>query len=537
MYKLMLVDDESEIREGLREVVDFESLGFEVVGEAANGLIGLQLAESLAPDLIITDIRMPLMNGLSMCRQVRASLPTTQFIVLSGYDEFEYARQAIEVKVLGYLLKPISAKEFVQMLKEAKLSLDEAARERADVQGLKQRFKSSLPLLRESLMSALLNGGISPEDALRHAQRYEDNLKAPAYAVLMAHIGDETGEEKISDPELLPFAVSNIMDEVLTNYGECFVFRYNGAMAALLLLQDDTQEHFSDVMNHIEEARKTTQYYLQCQLHIGVSTSCKKLSTLPAAARQAMSAMEHSLLSGTEHSLCIKDVERGSSTDLIMDEFQLRKLSNFIKVGDTQKATEVLHNIISKCRRGQPAPKTYQTYLMELFMGFLRILPDMSLDRKLFDEEFDSISRAILGAVIPVDDALEIFIKLMEKLIISVDESRQTSGRLIASDAQIYLGKHYTRENLSLEDLCQHLHVSPSYFSSTFKKETKKTFHQYLTELRMNKALNLLSSGDMPTARVAHEVGLPEPSYFSYCFKKHFGFPPSQARKKSGDSA
>lgn len=537
MYKLMLVDDESEIREGLREVVDFESLGFCVVGEASNGVMGLQLAENLSPDLIITDIRMPLMNGLSMCRQVKEILPTTQFIILSGYDEFEYARQAIEVKVLGYLLKPISAKEFVQMLTEAKKSLDEAARQRADLVGLKQRFKSSLPLLREGLMTALLSGGISPQDALRHAGRYEENITAPAYAVLMAHIGAETGDEKINDPELLPFAVSNIMEEVLSNYHECFIFRYNGMTAGLFLLKDDSPGLFSELMGHIEEARKTARYYLQCELHIGVSTTCKKLATLPAAARQAVSALEHSLLSGAEHSLCIKDVERGSSTDLIMDDYQLRKLSNLIKVGEAAKASELLQHIINKCRKGQPAPKTYQTYLMELLMGFLRILPDMSLDRKLFDEEFDRISRAILGACIPVDDALDVFRRLLDKLILSIDEGRQTSGRLIASDAQQYLAEHYSRENLSLEDLCLYLHVSPSYFSSIFKKETKKTFHQYLTELRMDKALNLLSSSDIPTARVANEVGLPEPSYFSYCFKKHFGFSPSQARKRNGDAS
>ena len=103
--------------------------------------------------------------------------------------------------------------------------------------------------------------------------------------------------------------------------------------------------------------------------------------------------------------------------------------------------------------------------------------------------------------------------------------------RLIADAAENYLKENYTRENLSLEDLCLHLHVSPSYFSAVFKKETKKTFHQYLTELRMDRALTLLSSGEMRTAQVAREVGLPDPSYFSYCFKKHFGFPPGQARK------
>ncbi len=533
MYRLMLVDDESEIREGLREVVDFESLGFEVVGEAANGISGLQMAEALSPDLIITDIRMPLMNGMTMCRQIRDSLPTAQFIVLSGYDEFEYARQAIEVKALGYLLKPISSAEFVQMLREAKKSLDKAAQERADISRLRQRFQTSLPFLRESLLASLVSGGISPQDALRHAERYNETLTAPAYALLMARVGEETGEEKVSDPELLPFAVSNIMDEVLNNYTKTHIFRYNSMTAGLLLLENDSREYFSQTMDHIEEARKIARYYLQCELHVGVSTACRDLATLPAAARQAMNALEYSLLSGTEHALCIQDVERGSSTDLVMDDYQLRRLSNLIKAGESDAARELLLEIISRCRLTKPAIKAYQTYLMELLMGFLRIVPDMSLEREHFDEDFDRISGAVLATAPPVDEAAELFLSLMEKLISSISESRRSSGRLIADAAQSYLDQNYMRENLSLEDLCLHLHVSPSYFSSVFKKETKKTFHQHLTELRMDRALTLLSAGELRTAQVAREVGLPDPSYFSYCFKKHFGFTPGQARKNA----
>ena len=120
MYQLILADDEAEIRQGLKEVVPFEELGFTVVGEAANGVEALQLCEQLEPVLLITDIRMPLLDGLTLCRRVREALPAAQFIILSGYDDFEYARQAIEVKTMGYLLKPISSAEFSSVLSDAK---------------------------------------------------------------------------------------------------------------------------------------------------------------------------------------------------------------------------------------------------------------------------------------------------------------------------------------------------------------------------------------------------------------------------------
>lgn len=159
MYGLMLVDDEKEMREGLMEVMPFHELGFTVVGQASNGLEAVQLCEHLSPDLIVTDIRMPLMDGLSMCREIQKLWPTTHFIVLSGYDDFEYARQALAFKSMDYLLKPISSAEFAQVLRTAKQRLDEEYAQKRDMEQLRESYRQSLPLLKEMLLSALLQGG------------------------------------------------------------------------------------------------------------------------------------------------------------------------------------------------------------------------------------------------------------------------------------------------------------------------------------------------------------------------------------------
>ena len=532
MYKLLLVDDESEIREGLQEVIPFEALGFEVAGEAANGVEALALCESLQPDLIITDIRMPLMDGLTLCRRVRQTAPTAQFIILSGYDDFEYARQAIENKAMGYLLKPISAQEFTEMLKGAKRSLDDAARQRSDVKRLRRHFHQSLPLLKESLMTSLLSGAMDHQEALDHASRYGLDIVSPYYAVCMMHIGRELGQDRIDDPELLPFAVMNIASEVLGNYHTCHLFHYGGRIAALMLLDEGAQEGFSQLQNHIEEARKTATHYLKCELFVGISTPCRDIATLPAAARQAVSALDQSVLSLADHALCVTDLERGSNTDLTMDEYQLRQLSNYIKLGEKERAQGHLRLLMDRCRQGKPAARAYQTYLMELFMAFVRMVPEMSLDAKDYDEDFDGLTKAIFRRALPVDEAETFFLKLLSRQADATRDSRRASGLQLSNAAMAFLRENYEKDDLSLEALCQHLHVSPSYFSSVFKKETRKTFHQVLTELRMDRAMQLLSQSDLPTARVAQAVGLPDPSYFSYCFKKHFGFSPSRARKR-----
>ena len=176
MHKLMLVDDEREILNGLLEVIPFEQLGFTVVGTAENGLEGVHLCETLNPDLIITDIRMPLMDGLSMCREIRKKSPTVHFIILTGFDDFEFARQAMAFKSMDYLLKPISSTELIAVLKETRQKLDEEFAIQRDINRLRANFFESLPLLREMLLTSLLTGGAG------RGRRRARGSSLPAYA-------------------------------------------------------------------------------------------------------------------------------------------------------------------------------------------------------------------------------------------------------------------------------------------------------------------------------------------------------------------
>jgi len=534
MYKLILVDDESEICQGLKEIVPFESLGFTVVGEAGNGMEALALCENLEPDLIITDIRMPIMDGLTLCRRVRAMLPTTQFIILSGYDDFEYARQAIQVKTMGYLLKPISSAEFIDMLKSAKLSLDEEFAKRRNVNRLREHFRESLPLLRETLLSSLLSGGMDAQTATANAEKYGISLSAPAYVVALMKMGENEPPDGIQDDQLRVFALRNILCEVLEGRAQGYsflVFLYNGMLALLLLMPGREEALVADVMLHLEEARKTIRHYLACPLFIGVSDTCDRPASLPGAGQQALTALDQCILSGKEQVLRITDIQQMGAQVWRMDEIELRQLINGIKAGEAGQAEASLSVLLDTCRGMRGTPKAYQTYLLELVMGFVRVASDLSLEREDVDQELNRVMQHFFHASPSLQEAQEELLRLMRLLMSAIQSQRSSTSLRLAAAAEQYLRDNFSQESLSLEELCLHLHISPSYFSMIFKKETKKTFHQYITELRMDKALTLLSSTELKTAQIAQMVGIPDPSYFSYCFKKHFGFSPSQARK------
>ena len=529
MYRLLLVDDESDIREGLQEVVDFASYGFEVVGESTNGLEAVQACERLEPDLVVTDIRMPLMDGLTMCRRVQKMLPTIRFIILSGYDDFEYARQAVSLNCLGYLLKPISSVEFREMLEKARARLDEEFSQRRDLSRLREHFRTSLPYLREMLLSSLLSGAIGVEEALQTAQRYELPLAAQQYVLAMIRPQEKpNSQETIHEPELLYFAMMNIAQEILQSYTVAHVFHYHGELAALILLESKEENAFPACVDWLEEVRQAVSHYLEIRAMVGVSALVMRLDHLHSCAVQALSALDQCAILDDGALLCATDLEPGSQQRLVLGDLCQRRLGKALKLGDMGDVRCILEGLLSECREAKPTPAVYRAYLLEICMMLLRTARDVSVEIDL-SGYLDQLMNCP-----PPEQAFKLLMEMSQRFSAQVTEDRASSSRSLARQAVEYMAANYQDPELTMEKLCGQLHISPSYFSVLFKRETKKTFVQYLTELRMDKAMSLLTGTEMKTVQIAQEVGIPDPSYFSYSFKKSFGISPSQARKREG---
>jgi two-component system response regulator YesN len=529
MYKLMLVDDESEIREGLREIIRFEELGFTVVGEAQNGIEALQLAENLSPDVILTDIRMPMMDGLTMCREIKKRLPTARFIILSGYDDFEYAQQAIELSSMRYLLKPISSVEFTKILQNVRATLDEEFRQRRDLSALRQNFEASLPLLREMLLSSLVSGGMSVESAVQSAHRYEIELDAPRYALALMRVAGG-GRGAIEDPELLRMAVGNIARDVLSREHRAHLFHYNDALAILFLLPDDSDEAFAGALAALERAQRDVEHYLSAKALVGVGARCEKLSQLGLCARQALAALEQSSILSSDQVLCATELEDRGGGEAVADPQTLRALTNAVKTCDKKETGRIVERLVDDLAAARPTPRVYRAYMMDVCVTIMHMARDLAAGE---DEpgDFEKTLEALMRC--PPPNRAKAFLNSYCAAIVSeIGESRVTSSQRLVNQAVEILMSDFSRADMTIEVVCQRLHISTSYFSVLFKRETKKTFHQYLTDLRMDRAMTLLAVEMARTAEAAEAVGIPDPSYFSYAFKKHFGVSPSQARKR-----
>lgn len=336
VYKLLLADDESDIRKGLMEVVDFEKYGFTVVGQAENGLEALRICEEQEPDLIVSDIRMPLMDGLTMLSEAQKALPTVRSIILSGYDEFEFARQAVSLHCLGYLLKPISSAEFVEALADAKSKLDEDFARRRDMLRLQRHFEQGLPVFRATLLAALLDGGLPASRALEMAEGYGLPLsEGELYAVVLLRLSPSGGAFAGGEPELLRVAAMDIVREQLPEESG-FAFFYQSYIAVLLRLSGEEESRAYDPL---DGACRHIEHYLGGTARVGVGKPCRGVAGLSECARQAKSALSQRAFY-ENRLLLFSDLAPGCAGELSADAALLRELDTALKKGSAGEARQ-----------------------------------------------------------------------------------------------------------------------------------------------------------------------------------------------------
>ena len=268
-YRVLLVDDEEDIRVGISRKMDWAGLGFSLVGEAENGQDALEMAEQLRPDVVLTDIKMPFMDGLELCRILTQRLPAAKFVVFSGFDDFEYAKQAIRMNVSEYILKPINAPELSEVLRKLRGQLDTERAQRQDLEILRSRYEESLPVLRELFYAHLLEGRIPAGQVYDRAARLDLDLSGSSWAAALTHFDVPQAQR-----ELLSLSVQQLLDENL-GAGTCCakVFLYNDAIAILASFPQ-AEAPIYDLIEELDRACKLAKSYLDLTLTVGVGAPC-----------------------------------------------------------------------------------------------------------------------------------------------------------------------------------------------------------------------------------------------------------------------
>lgn len=419
-YKVFLVEDEIATREGIRDAVDWRAAGYQFCGSAPDGEIAFPLIREMQPETVITDIKMPFMDGLQLCRILRETLPATKIIILSGHDEFKYAQEAIQIGVTDYLLKPIVPQDLITALRKVARQIGEEHRASAQMEAMQAEMTSHKPLLRERCLLDLVTGNICSTDFIEQARSLEIDLLAPWYQVMIVRtlIHADTPETPLN---AVCQQVDAVVAEAVGESGPAVWFR-QGLKESILILKGEAPGMLARRAQNLSELiRWRVMERAGCRAEIGIGEATERLGTIAVSFTHA-----HAQISAGEQSTMFDARAQGED-----------------------------------------------------------------------------------------------------------QQTEQSHAALVVTKARTYIDSHYSNPDISLGQVAAQVLLSPTYFSVVFGREVGETFIEYLTGVRIRKAIELLRSTSLTSSEIAYRVGYQNPRYFYSVFHKVVGQPPNEFRRSA----
>lgn len=525
-YKVILVDDEAEVIDMIEKKIHWNDLGFEVAGSATNGVKALELVEKLQPDVVLTDIKMPYMDGLELSRRLNREYPNIYIMLCTGFDEFEYAKEAVHLEIKEYMLKPVNATELSESLTNLKHTLDREREEKLNVKKLNDYFQEVLPKLQSNFFISLIEGRVEKHDYERFLQAYQVDMKGPLFGCVIFHTSENHVPEGMN-PLLLSMSVEREIKQRLMDQWNCLEFIYMGN--TLLILELDAEDQITQITDACDRFCRWAYRIMGAVVTAGIGTVCDSLYEISLSYERAREAVSYRVLYGTKRAINIGEiVPKEQIKPVQSEESRMQTLFRAIRIGDSTEIERAAHKEMEKLHKNTETMSQYNLATMEIVSGFFKFCTDNSLD-------FNKISgnmQNIYEKVSQMDESslTAWIVQMSETISEKLKCARNSSARRLIVEAQNIVKERYMEADISLDEICTVLGVSNSYFSSLFKKEAGKSFISYLTDYRMDIAAEMILNTDEKSYTIAEKVGYLDANYFSYVFKKKFGVSPSKYR-------
>jgi len=533
MYKVFLVDDEIVIREGIRNNEIWEASGFVLSGEAPDGEIALAMLQDIKPDILITDIRMPFMDGLELSRRAIDMMPWLQVIILSGYDEFAYAKEAMAIGAHDYLLKPVNAQELLTAMQKVGNRIELARQEQANIHALQEQFSTNIQYLKEKLIQELFlcETQAGSEAALHdRARRLGMTLLANRYqALLITPLYTEKRHEE-------SMAVQMQLRRQASGSGSSIHFCECGGYPLLLVFGDteaDLEERGYGVAQTIRhEIRRTVG--IQTQVSLGkIVKTLRELPESYAAAQMVLQSLD-AIDPTQKHLHAILGVEDiRHETGLSLAELDILPINQQLQFVSRKDMQTVLDRYIHSLGDSALHSAMMINYIyVEVILVASKIIKESGGNPKtILLDEFQQ--GGALTQLQSVEDVMPLIRRVLECAVAYRDETTGSSHSSTVRKAQAFLNDHYQDPNISLRNVADHVALSNNHFCTVFSQEAGQTFTEFLTDLRLTKAKELLRTTQLRSSEIAFRVGYNDPHYFSYLFKKNTGTNPREYRRKT----
>lgn len=532
MLKVFLVEDESVIRDGLRDNIPWQQYGFQFVGEAADGEMALPLIRKTRPDVLITDIKMPFMDGLSLSRIVSKEFPKTKIVIISGYDDFEYARQAIEVGVDQFLLKPITR----LMLKKTLLEMKEKIEQEEDKNDYQIQYQAEMHVYeqfsRRRFMEKVLTGELTVKEIYEEASKLSLEITAPCYNLLLFYL-----QEK--NPDLSGEGMDDFMrkqDEVLhyfLRHPEYLLFRWNASSYGVLIRSETSQigELTEKGLGHIRDFCIGQEHL---EWYVAVGNPVERLSLLPECYRQVNHYFAYRFMMPDLHVLSKITLEDyvNSQDEQNIDSVDPSTMAqevirDFLEHGNESEIHDFVESYLQSISRALKSRMFRAYVVLNIRFTMIAYVESLGASKEVYMKKIGDYAQEMN---IEPDEVPAYFVNMLQAAFEIREQASSSQNRKLISRAIAYIDENYMHDSLSLNTVAAEAEVSANYLSAVFSQSMKKTFVEYVTEKRMEKAKKLLKSTSLSSGEIAARTGYKDSHYFSFVFKKTQGMSPREYR-------
>lgn len=535
MLKIFLVEDEFVVREGIKNNIDWKAHGYEFCGEASDGELAFPMIQKLKPDIVITDIRMPFMDGLALSRLIKKELPWIEIIILTGFREFDYAKEAINIGIAEFLSKPINGEELLREVDALAVKVEEKRKEREIKEKYLREMEENFLEERKKLFQYLVTGGKSVPELFELAERLSIDLSALWYNIVLIEIKSVNHPyEEYSD------SLVKIEQKLKELGDELHILSFDRNLEGkALILKADSQEELEQIQGaFLDNMMTVLADYEHVRYFGGIGIPVNRLTELPASFEKASHAFAHRYLVPESRILnCdeldgekLPESEKFDISDVDLKQIDRGKIREFLKFGDREETVYFVEEFFRGLKTGAMKSSLFRQYItMDAYFCVVDFVEGLQFSR---DEiELYDVSTGILQNEI---SAVQYVVRIIEKALELREKASGNRYRDVVDEAIRYIEENYWDDELSLNLLASHVNFSPNHLSMVFSRQTGETFIKYLTDYRMNKAKELLRCTGKRSSEISAEVGYKDSHYFSYLFKKTQGMTPTQYRGGKG---
>lgn len=536
------MEDEFIVREGIKNNIDWDKYGYEFCGEASDGELAFPIISKEKPDIVITDIRMPFMDGLELSRLIKKELPQIKIIILSGHEEFEYAKAAIQIGIEEYLLKPINGDELLQAVNHVAQKIKEerensqTANDSGDISELRINGK-------RELFNDLIDGETPLSELLERGRELELDLMAECYNILMLKIQRPQNRASYSK------RIEELYDRVEAYAEEqredmiCFDRAPEGK--AILFKGEKESDVDAKIQSFTEFFRNLIAGYEDVSYFGSVGHSVLRVRELNRSYEAASHAFAYRFLVDGNRIVCMEDIERpgkmsakdnncliGSVDTGGLDK---RKIEGFLRGGEIEETRFFVEEYIRNTGEAGNSSMIFRQYIiMDMFFAATHFLSQIDEEKAKSIQEPFSSPEQMQDTISRLDTTVDYIVDLFQSVMEVRDRQMTEHNSDVVEAAKNYILDNYSQEDLTLNSVASHVNVSPNHLSAMFSQKTGQTFVKYLTDIRMNRAKELLKCTNKRSNEISEEIGYKDPHYFSHLFKKNVGCTPLQYRERSG---